>query len=103
MIKKILPFIVITLMLGCATSTSKNDVNKTDPTTEVITFDNSTFGGIIVCKHKYDTNRQFKYYQKNAVRYEIDNKLSMYKIIDINDNSWFINNFEILNYHCVKN
>ena len=55
---------------------------------------------LISCEHKYDDERKFKYYQKNGSEYIVEDRLSVYKFVDINNKEWFINNFEILNYIC---
>lgn len=56
--------------------------------------------GLITCVHNYDDERTIQYYQEQSVLHEIDERLSVYDIKDINYKHWYINNFEMENYKC---
>ena len=56
--------------------------------------------GLITCTHRYDTGRKFSYHKNNSTLYKVNDKLSVYDIIDTTNKHWYLNNFEIENYSC---
>lgn len=80
-------------LFGCV---NKHEVLPEKPLIATVT------AGLIVCAHKYDTTRKFSYLKINSTLHKIDDKLSVYDIVDVNNKHWYLNNFEIINYSCTQ-
>lgn len=101
--KFLFPFLCV-ILFGCASNTTGNNDNhiNTETHVEEVSTADDTNDYTVSCKHKYDNKRQFTYSPKDATKYIVDKKLSIYKIKDVNDKYWTINNFELENYKCFK-
>lgn len=98
MIKRILPLIALTLLLGCSNqSTIEVEIPPLEPKVPEVTQDVT-----ITCEHKYDSSRNFVYIEGNAAEKKIDDNLTIFLIVDINNKEVFVNNFELENYNCTK-